>query len=211
MMFRSALATVGLLGLATAASAATTYTSEAAFLAAAGGGLSFESFEAPAAVNPTSVVLADVTFSCTNGGSSYCPGFFGVRTGAGPTDGVQTVYFATPDTATFTFDSAITHFGIDILGLGTVGATDLTIAWGSSSSVLYTNYALGGVLFAGIIDGTGFTSVTFSATAPDDGIDFDRLVYKGGAVPEPATWAMMIMGFGMVGFAARRRTARAVA
>ena len=27
-----------------------------------------------------------------------------------------------------------------------------------------------------------------------------------GGVPEPATWAMMIMGFGMVGFAARRRT-----
>ena len=26
------------------------------------------------------------------------------------------------------------------------------------------------------------------------------------AVPEPATWAMLITGFGMVGFAARRRT-----
>jgi hypothetical protein len=27
-----------------------------------------------------------------------------------------------------------------------------------------------------------------------------------GGVPEPATWAMMILGFGLVGFAARRRT-----
>lgn len=33
----------------------------------------------------------------------------------------------------------------------------------------------------------------------------------GGAVPEPATWAMMIMGFGAVGMAARRRRRVAVA
>ncbi|EQA98614.1 hypothetical protein L288_20395 [Sphingobium quisquiliarum P25] len=25
------------------------------------------------------------------------------------------------------------------------------------------------------------------------------------AVPEPATWAMMLLGFGMIGFAARQR------
>ena len=28
---------------------------------------------------------------------------------------------------------------------------------------------------------------------------------KTGAVPEPATWAMMLVGFGVIGFAARRR------
>lgn len=31
-----------------------------------------------------------------------------------------------------------------------------------------------------------------------------------GAVPEPATWAMMVGGFGMMGFAARRRRVRTV-
>ena len=36
-----------------------------------------------------------------------------------------------------------------------------------------------------------------------DGVIFDRAV--GGAVPEPATWAMMLVGFGAIGFAARRR------
>jgi hypothetical protein len=34
---------------------------------------------------------------------------------------------------------------------------------------------------------------------------------NSGGVPEPATWAMMIMGFGLVGFAARRRGIAATA
>jgi hypothetical protein len=29
--------------------------------------------------------------------------------------------------------------------------------------------------------------------------------FVGGAVPEPATWAMMIAGFGLIGVAARRQ------
>lgn len=32
-----------------------------------------------------------------------------------------------------------------------------------------------------------------------------------GGIPEPATWAMLITGFGLVGFAARRRKARVTA
>ncbi len=35
----------------------------------------------------------------------------------------------------------------------------------------------------------------------------DGTIAVTNAVPEPATWAMMIAGFGLVGFAARRRTA----
>jgi hypothetical protein len=31
----------------------------------------------------------------------------------------------------------------------------------------------------------------------------------GGAVPEPATWAMLLAGFGLVGVSARRRRALA--
>lgn len=46
----------------------------------------------------------------------------------------------------------------------------------------------------GRINITGFTGGTFGATA----------------VPEPATWAMMLLGFGMVGFGLRRRQASKV-
>ena len=48
----------------------------------------------------------------------------------------------------------------------------------------------------------------FTATPGGDGNDYNgnfRLSSVTGAVPEPANWALMIGGLGMVGFAARRR------
>ena len=41
-----------------------------------------------------------------------------------------------------------------------------------------------------------------------NGVTWEKAAYfngSGGVIPEPATWAMMIAGFGMVGAAARRR------
>jgi hypothetical protein len=35
--------------------------------------------------------------------------------------------------------------------------------------------------------------------------EFDTITFSGGAIPEPASWAMMIAGFGLVGAAMRRR------
>ncbi len=57
-----------------------------------------------------------------------------------------------------------------------------------------------GYFFAGSLTGG---TVTFSAN-PLDEIVAPTISY---AVPEPATWAMMIAGFGLAGAALRRRTA----
>ncbi len=48
-------------------------------------------------------------------------------------------------------------------------------------------------------------ALTFSAIGNSDGVGgyLDDITIS--AVPEPATWGLMIAGFGMVGFAARRR------
>jgi hypothetical protein len=43
------------------------------------------------------------------------------------------------------------------------------------------------------------------------GIRFMGEVGEAPAIPEPATWAMLIIGFGVVGMAARRRTAQPAA
>jgi hypothetical protein len=45
------------------------------------------------------------------------------------------------------------------------------------------------------------TKVTFQSSG--NSLEFDNIA--ANAVPEPATWAMLISGFGLVGFAARRR------
>ncbi len=41
----------------------------------------------------------------------------------------------------------------------------------------------------------------------DDNHDDLIIRVTAGAIPEPATWAMLIAGFGLVGLAARRRRA----
>lgn len=52
-----------------------------------------------------------------------------------------------------------------------------------------------------------FTSLDGSASGPAlDNVAITRV----GAIPEPAAWALMIAGFGMVGYAARRRRNAAV-
>jgi hypothetical protein len=55
--------------------------------------------------------------------------------------------------------------------------------------------------YSGAIDELVFTGQRdFSA-----GVTFDNVTLGSGAVPEPASWALMIAGFGLVGAAMRRR------
>lgn len=64
--------------------------------------------------------------------------------------------------------------------------------------------------FFNLYDGT-FDSVTLSFTdgATIENVRQVRLNSVAGAVPEPSTWAMMILGFGLVGGAVRRRNQQA--
>jgi PEP-CTERM motif len=68
-------------------------------------------------------------------------------------------------------------------------------------------YAFINVYFS---DGASFDAVRFFENPTVGGYESDNhtvgyFVTRGVVVPEPATWAMMIAGFGLVGFAARRR------
>ena len=62
---------------------------------------------------------------------------------------------------------------------------------------------------------TGTTgSITFAGLNDDSTLDLNTgidAVSVSAAVPEPATWAMMIVGFGLAGYAMRRRTRATVA
>lgn len=56
------------------------------------------------------------------------------------------------------------------------------------------------------ITGAPIDELTFQFTQPVDNAKQFRVAF-GAPIPEPATWALMIVGVGMIGFAARRRNA----
>ena len=70
----------------------------------------------------------------------------------------------------------------------------------------YCNWTAVGVLFSGTA-----LSINFGGTANQTAFDNITFGSDTPVIPEPATWAMMITGFGLVGFAARRRRSGAVA
>ena len=85
----------------------------------------------------------------------------------------------------------------------------------SSECYTYVPYgAAGGITYAAVAQQAAFDAVgntAILANIADPGTNFARFTLaSAGAVPEPATWAMMIAGFGMIG-AARRRRVRATA
>lgn len=90
----------------------------------------------------------------------------------------------------FGFGSLAGNFGAAFTGLP-VGYNGLT-----SLAPTSVSFALGFPVTVGGASGTftGASNVTFSASV--------------AAIPEPATWALMIAGFGMVGAAMRRRATR---
>ena len=93
--------------------------------------------------------------------------------------------FFTGNGQTVTFDSAL--FGNQIF----------SIHFGDAGSGIGNHT----ILYLFNFGDAGVTSVDLN----QNGFSNAVLVDPGTAVPEPATWAMMLMGFGAAGFAMRRR------
>ena len=86
-----------------------------------------------------------------------------------------------------------------------------------SSAKIFANGTGGGTAFYSFDAGSGLNSIKLNISAYSNAV-----VYRTGsatpppppppppAVPEPATWAMLLLGFGLVGTAARRRRRVAV-
>ena len=90
--------------------------------------------------------------------------------------------------------TALQLFSFD---LGTVTVPQLTDLNSPALSLLITSTTAGALTTAfGLGDTTG-VSIGLAATAP---------VLADAAIPEPATWGLMLIGFGTIGAAMRRRT-----
>jgi hypothetical protein len=105
------------------------------------------------------------------------------------------------------FASAVTGFSFLYAGLdvpsSSIGVV-LNFTGGGSTALSFTPLANNSV-----IDLTSYTNVVSASITTTDtaGLIYDNFTFlETGAVPEPATWAMLILGFGVLGNAMRRRS-----
>jgi hypothetical protein len=106
------------------------------------------------------------------------------------------------DTANFTGTS------LTIIDQSISGASNFLMTFTSSTAGLFNSAAFSSNGFGGTFLVTGNT-LTFSEPAVTSaGTRTSVITFAGatGAVPEPATWAMMLLGFGAMGATLRRRS-----
>lgn len=113
---------------------------------------------------------------------------------------------------TFTFDTAITAFGIDLGAFWqdfpspTVYSFSVGVATPSAEINVVTGPTQS-LSFFGLTSTAGFTSITLYGGANNFTV-FDNVTLATAAtaaVPEPATWALMMLGFGLIGASLRSR------
>lgn len=109
--------------------------------------------------------------------------------------------------ATITFDTLMRSISFNWGSLDQYNT--LTIHWSGGDEVIIPNPADGnqfspgtnGLFYAKVGAGESISGLTFASS--QNSFEIDDI--SGSAVPEPATWAMMIAGFGLAGAAIRRR------
>jgi PEP-CTERM motif len=142
--------------------------------------------------------ISDTTFGNLNG--------YNVNPG-----GSHWLGFAT-GSATFNFTNPTNSFGAFFTGLqANFGSNfQITVNDGLGTTFNPAINANGGVEFFGFTDTASFTSLTITRLSGDYW-GLDQFTINVSAVPEPSTWAMMILGFAGVGFMAYRRRKSALA
>jgi PEP-CTERM motif len=137
------------------------------------------------------------------------------RTGAGTIASQMIDAFTAADFSGLTVDGFVSPTDPDGIGFFTAAfnppSSTTTTGRSSSGVTLQTNFGTSGLIDNEIsatyifrTNATQFTTGTFGI--------FDGSTYSGvafaptSAVPEPASWALMLVGFGVVGSAIRRRT-----
>ncbi|UPK07716.1 PEPxxWA-CTERM sorting domain-containing protein [Bradyrhizobium sp. 170] len=208
------LAVIALAGVRTA-DAAVVFTSQAAFNAAttAPGVDTFTGFYLNGST-PSPIARSAGAYSYS--AAAETSDFFGAGTSANPWLSTNTA----ADSITFyNFATAISAIGANFFGSNLGGffqsgdiALSLTDSYGVTS---YTIFGATTSSFVGFVSDGTITSLTVSAVQPAGGPlwpTVDNLTLAQGltsAVPEPSTWAMMILGFAGVGYMTYRRRKQA--
>lgn len=194
-------------------------TARNSFLAALTG-VSTESFESFAAGSSPSTLTFNGSAGTITANFSPSSGSICASNGCGGSGRFATAgthYFDVSSAFSATFSTSIAAFGFYGTDIGDINGrlTIELVRTGGASTFLTVPNTIGApdgsLLFYGVIDTANpFDGIRFGNTASgDDFFGFDQLtigdVRQVAPVPEPATWGMMILGFGMIGAAARSR------
>ncbi|MBS0503779.1 MAG: PEP-CTERM sorting domain-containing protein [Proteobacteria bacterium] len=191
--------------VAVPASAATTVSFNGGSGALPAGVTVFQDFEALAGGTPGASIGPNAyVYNDSIGGASARPAFGSTGNFATVlTGGSYTVNFAATNVFSFvlgsldTYNTLTLHYenGTSQAYAGGQIINDLSFPSGNQISG-ETN----GVVTYRVTDGPRLTGATFTSSA--NSFEFDNLA---AGVPEPASWALMIGGFGLIGAASRRR------
>jgi len=198
-----ALASVAGFAAMPAGATTTMYTDSTAFLAASGGAVLNDLNGATVGEDVLAGSYPGVTISGTNATASFVDGASTYAVNG--TTYLDVDIFAGSITAVFS--APLKSFGASFYSLNNYSPRTTITIDGTVFDPLPLSPS-----FLGFVSDTGFTSITFTNPLyyPDNdhfGVDDIYVSLAAPAVPEPATWGMMIAGLGIVGFAMRSRKA----
>jgi len=209
-----------MLALAAMAARADGYFTEnaAPFDALIGAAAQHQDFSGPYTQTDYSWSWGDVTFTCNAvqwcNNSSFAFGGYSDRFNF--VEG-NFVYYAPPDSATFTFAQPIIALGMDVYGIGgglyspggSLQPTPMVVTFDDGSHEFFTNYVhnynISVPVFAGILFDKPVTSITITGEWENNGMFFTNMRYVTAPVPEPSTYAMLFGGLVLVAAVARRQ------
>lgn len=111
----------------------------------------------------------------------------------------------------FNFATPISALSVDYLALSFSGGATLSVYAGTTLLDSFS-YVAGNadVNATRAFSGSGITKFSFTSSNPRYFAISTLRFTPSAAVPEPATWAMMLIGFGAAGYALRRRRSAVV-
>jgi hypothetical protein len=164
--------------------------------------------------SPTSSDPANVTFTC-NSLCSMGSGFAQINDATPNTPDLYDIIInpTATDFSEFKWSVQLTGSGIVIVYYLLAGAANQDSL--SSYTLQAGSYYADNSNLNKLLSGASFGSFAIRTTAPIAFFELKQMSYDPtgtppppGAVPEPATWAMMLLGFGGIGMALRRSRRR---
>ena len=159
---------------------------------------------APSMAATTTFPVGSLNFQASPGGDgSYTGALLRVGIAAGDFTDLFTFTLPTSGFGSGTVTTSVNSF----MSLGDLDFTSVLIN-GTEATITRSPQGLNEVAFANNVQifGGQLNTLTVNGVSRGNGSYGGQLSFTPGAVPEPATWGMMILGFGMVGGAMRRRT-----